>query len=70
MFTSISTAVIRKESQDKEVVRKKWQIEILVTCVLRHLLVIVAFTIISRPTVEARGTIVHNATNHSTMLII
>ena len=70
MFTSISTAVIRKESQDKEVVRKKWQIEILVTCVLRHLLVIVAFTIISRPTVEARDTTVHSAINHSAKMVI
>ena len=70
MFAVISTAVIRKESQEEEVEKKRWQIEILVTCVPRTLQVLVAFLITGRPTLEAKGTIVHSATNCSSMLII
>ena len=42
----------------------RWQIESLVTCVPRLLQEVVAFSLISRPTVEARDTIVHSATSH------
>ena len=70
MFAVISTAVIRKESQTEEVKRKRWQIGSFVTCVLRHLHLEVAFPIISRPTVEARDTIVYSARNRLAKMFI
>ena len=49
--------------------KKRWQIESLVINVPRHLQVVKAFTLTSRPTV-ARGTIVHSATSHLGELIV
>ena len=69
MFTS-NFQQSSEKSQDEEVVRKRWRIESLVTCVQRHLHVDKAFTIMGRPTVEPRGSIVHSATNHSHIIVI
>ena len=62
-FTLISTAVIGKESGTQGD-NLRWQNESLVTCVPRHLQLAVAFTIMGKPTVEARDTIVHSAKSH------
>ena len=69
VFAQIFT-VIRKESQEEEVLRKRWQIGNLVTPVPRLLQVEVAFTITGRPTVEARDTTVHSATSHLARMVI
>ena len=61
MFALNST--VREEESGREVYNPRWQIESLVTNVLIHLQVIVAFTNTGRHTVE-RGTIVYSATNH------
>ena len=68
-FTLISTPVIRKES-GRQGDNLRWQIESLVTCVPRHLQVAVAFTIMGKPTVEARDTIVPSATSHLAKMVI
>ena len=70
MFAVISRAVIGIESQEEEVENKRWQIESLVTCVPRHFQVVVTLTIISRPTVVERGSIVHSATSHSSQMVV
>ena len=70
MFTLISTAVIKKVREAEEVENIRWKIESLVTCVPRTLQVEKAFTITGRPTVEARGSVVHSATNHSAKMVI
>ena len=49
---------------------KRWQIGSLATCVPRHLQVVVAFTLTGRPTVEARGSIVHSVTSHLAKLVV
>ena len=63
MLSSMVTLNSTIES-GREVDNQRWQIESLVTNVLRHLRVAVAFLFTSRPTV-ARGTIVPSATNRS-----
>ena len=68
-FTDIFT-VIRKESREKEVASKRWQIGSLVTCVPRHLQLKVTFSNTGRPTVEARDTTVLSATSHLPKMVI
>ena len=71
IFRLISVTVNIRVSWEEEVgLDWRWQIESLVTCVPRHLLIVVASPIIGRPTMEARGTIVHSATNHSAKMVI
>ena len=69
MFRSICDS---QESKEEELEIKRWQIESLVTCVPRLLLVEVAFSLISTPTVsvEVRDTTVHSAISHLGKLLI
>ena len=62
MFT-LNFAVDRRESQEKVVQGKRWQIQSLVTCVPRHLQIQVALTNTDRPTVEKKDTNVISATS-------
>ena len=68
MFTSTFSHQERESGRGGD--NQRWQIESLATCVPRPLQVEVAFPIIGRPTVEARGLIVHCATNHLGELVV
>ena len=69
-FMVVFISTVKERESGREVDHQRWQIESLVTNVPRHLQTEVAFGIISKFTVEARGTIVHSATNHLEELII
>ena len=71
IFRLISVTVNIRVSWEEEVgLDWRWQIKNLVTCVPRTLQVEVSFILISRPTVEVKGSIVHSATNHSAKMVI
>ena len=68
-FVLIST-VVKRVSQEEEFKSIRWQFESVATCVQRLLRVKVAFPFIGRPTVEAKDTVVLNATSHSAKQVV